>query len=60
LGDSTRPPAPGSAEYLDQLIEEIVAAAPPFTPEQRLRLVELLSITPVLSCPKPRTSGRAA
>jgi hypothetical protein len=53
-------PVPGSPAHLDQLIEEIVAAAPPFTPEQRRRLAELLSITPVLSWPKPSTPGQAA
>jgi hypothetical protein len=60
LVDCKRPPTPGSAEHLDQLVEEIVAAAPPLTPEQRLRLVELLSVTPAMSWPKPSTARRAA
>jgi hypothetical protein len=53
-------PAPGSAAYLDQLIEQIVAAAPPLAPEQRRRLAELLSVTPVLSWPEANTPGQAA
>jgi hypothetical protein len=53
-------PELGSPAYLDQLIEEIVAAAPPFTPGQRRRLGELLSITLVMSWPKSSTPGQAA
>jgi hypothetical protein len=58
--DVVSTPVPGSPAHLDQLIEEIVAAAPPFTPEQRRRLAELLSIMPVLYWPKPSTPGQAA
>ncbi len=53
-------PELGSPAYLDQLIEEIVAAAPPFTPGQRRMLGQLLSITVVMSWPKPSTPGQAA
>ncbi len=54
-------PAPGSPEQLDQLIEEIVAAAPPFSEDQRRRLAELLSTTvPVVTWPNPSASRRAA
>ena len=58
--DAVSTPAPGSPAHLDQLIEEIVAAAPPFTPEQRRRLAELLSIKPVKSWPEPSTPRQAA
>ena len=53
-------PAPGSPAHLDQLAQEIVAAAPPFTAEQRRRLAVLLSITPAMSWPKLSTPGQAA
>jgi hypothetical protein len=58
--DVVSTPLPGSPAHLDQLIEEIVAAAPPFTPEQRRRLSELLSAPPVISWPEPSTPGQAA
>jgi hypothetical protein len=53
-------PVPGSPAHLDQLIEQIVATAPPFTPEQRRRLAELLSVTPGLSSSKSSRPGQAA
>jgi hypothetical protein len=58
--DAANTPVPGSPAHVDQLVEEIVAAAPPFTPEQRRRLAELLSIKPVNSWPEPGTPRQAA
>ena len=60
-GNGMSASAPDPPPRLDELIEEmIVAAAPPFTSEQRRRLAQLLSITSVLSWPKPSAPGQAA